>query len=352
MKTTIAYLCPNCTAPLVFSPDDSTFACDYCRSRFDEATILKREEEVERRRVEQAARDAEEYCNSMEEYVCPNCGAEVVADANTAATHCCYCHTPVIHRGKLSGQLRPTRIVPFRLSREAAEESFLSFAKKYKFVPRGFFAREHLEKMQGIYYPFWITDADANARMTASATKVRSWSTGKTRYTETSRYRIERAGQIHFEDITTAALSEADKQMLEGVLPYPSDALEPFAMPYLSGYLTKKRDLGRGELQNEVNQKMDAYAETILCGTVGPYTTLHVDATDAEAYRENWEYALMPLYILVWRGKKRNYTYAVNGYTGKVYGELPVSRGKLWALWGAIAGVLTTAATLIGGFLI
>ncbi len=339
----------------MFEPGEQKFICEYCGSDFAEGVVRQKEEERLRAEADAAAnatRAGEEFCNQMDEYACPNCGAEVIADENTVATFCVYCHSPVIHRGKLSGQLRPTKIVPFQFSREQAEEIFLKFAHKYKFVPRGFFAKGQIEKMQAIYYPFWITDADARANFTGKATRTRAFSTGGTKYIETSYFRVERAGDVHFEDITTAAISDADKQMLEGILPFPSAALEDFSMPYLSGVLTKKRDLDRAQLQQEVNAKMDIYARDILRGTVTDFRTVQVEAANANAYRENWEYALMPLYVMVYRGKKRNYTYAMNGYTGKVYGELPVSRGKLWALFGAVAAAVTTVATLIGGFLL
>ncbi len=348
MSTTISYQCPNCEAPLSFDPASGGFKCEYCLSSFDEPTLREREESAAKARAERTMRDAEDFCSHMEEYVCPNCGAEVIADENTVASICCYCHTPVIHKGKLSGQLRPTRIIPFKYSREQAEEIFLQFAKKHKFIPRGFFAREQLEKMQAIYYPFWIADADAHVSLVASGTKVRTWTLGRYLHTETSRYHIERAGEIHFEDITSSALSEADKQMLEGILPYPSDALEPFTMPYLSGFLSKKRDLERDQLQDEVNDRINGYAKEILHATISDYTTLTVESAGGQAYRENWEYALMPVYILVWRGKKRNYTYAMNGCTGKVYGELPVSSAKLWALGSGIAAAVAGVAGLLG----
>ncbi len=348
MSTTVSYQCPNCEAPLSFDPESGGFKCEYCLSSFDEPTLRLREEEAAKARAERLQQDADAFCAQMDEYVCPNCGAEVIADELTVATICLYCHTPVIHKGKLTGQLRPNRIIPFKYSREQAEEIFLQFAKKHKFVPRGFFAKQQLEKMQAVYFPFWITDADAHVSLTASATRVRTWTLGRYLHTETSRYQIERAGEIHFEDITTSAFSDADKAMLEGILPYPSDALEPFSMPYLSGFLSKKRDLEREQLQPEVNKRIDGYAKSLLRDTVSGYNTVTVQNASGEAYRENWEYALMPVYILVWRGRKRNYTYAMNGCTGKIYGELPVSAGKLWALGSGIATAATVATAILG----
>lgn len=367
MATIVSYQCPNCEAPLSYDPDSGKFRCEYCHSVFDEAELTRLAREKERREAEKAAEgtpsgepagqaedstDGAEFAEQMEEYQCPNCGATVACTGNTAATLCYYCHTPVIHRGKLSGRMKPNRIVPFSIGREAAQEAFLKFAKKHRFVPRGFFAPEQLEHMQGIYYPFWLTDADAQAGMRAKTTRVRSWRAGNYRYTETSFFRVERDGEVHFEDVTTSAITEADKAMLEGVLPFPSDSLRPFEMPYLSGFLTKKRDMEKEQLAGEVGERMKSYANTLLRNTIQGYTTVDVTETGLDVYRDQWEYALMPVWVLVYRDKRgRAYTYAMNGHTGKIWGELPISYPRLWALAGGIFAAVTAIITLIGGLL-
>ena len=47
----------------------------------------------------------------------------------------------------------------------------------------------------------------------------------------------------------------------------------------------------------------------------------------------------------------KTYTYAMNGHTGKVYGELPISFAKLGILLAAVAVPLTAFLTLLGGML-
>jgi len=171
-------------------------------------------------------------------------------------------------------------------------------------------------------------------------------------YTETSNFSIHRRGDIHFEDITTSALSEADKNLLEGVLPYPSEALQEFSMPYLSGYLAKKRDIEREALSDEVKKRMSDYAAQLLRGTVHGYSTVNVKEMQVNIQKSHWEYSLLPIWILTYRDRKdRLYTYAMNGYTGKVYGELPVSIGKLMLLLSAIAIPVATVLTWLGGML-
>jgi hypothetical protein len=70
----------------------------------------------------------------------------------------------------------------------------------------------------------------------------------------------------------------------------------------------------------------------------------------------HWEYALLPIWILTYKKKKSKknkvYTYAMNGNTGKIYGELPISVPKILALLGSVTGILTLLFTLIGRFII
>ena len=347
--TTITYQCPNCGAGLAFDAEKQKFACEFCLSEFteDEAKAANPEEDTAaRERAEQ------EYNDAMNEYECPSCGAHVVSDENTAASFCYYCHNPVVLVGRLSGQMRPHKIIPFKYDKAEAEKRFLKFAKSKWFIPRDFFADSQVEKITGVYYPFWVTDADTEGSMQAHATRLRVWRVGNTEYTETSNFKIHRSGDIHFEDITTSALSEADKRMLEGILPYPSEALEDFSMPYLSGFQAKKRDIERAQLTDEVRGRMKNYASQLLRGTVHGYNSVTVQETEVNVQKSHWEYSLMPIWVLNYKGRNgKNYTYAMNGHTGKVYGELPISMAKLGILLAAVAVPLTALFTMIGGAL-
>ena len=185
---------------------------------------------------------------------------------------------------------------------------------------------------------------------------MRKWRAGNYRYTEVSNFAVKRGGYIHFEDITTSAFSEEDKKMLEGILPYPMDAYRDFSMPYLLGYAAKKKDMEREALQIEVRDRMHSYATTLLGNTVRGYGMVDTPSVGINIKACHWEYSLFPVWILTYRKKRRKkdkvYTYAMNGNTGKIYGELPVSIPKLLALGGAVFGALTLIFTLIGRFLI
>lgn len=360
-STALTYQCPNCAAGLVFNPEKGKLCCEFCLSEFTEEELKAQSESMAAEdaasaAAEQAAHESEqvdeEYCAQLSDYQCASCGAEILCDDHTAATECPYCHNPVILGGRLSGQMKPHKVIPFTFSKEQAEAKFLEFAGKKWFVPRDFIAPRQVEKITGIYYPFWVTDGDTNAQMSARAKRVRSWRSGDYRYTETSNFRIYRAGEIHFEDIVTPAITEEDREMLDGILPYPSDSLEDFSMMRLQGFLAKKRNIESEQVRDAVRVRMANYAQTLLRNTIHGYTSVTPNAPRLLVRQMRWEYTLMPIWLLTYHRKGKTYTYAMNGYTGKVYGQLPVC-GKRLSVLGAIVGAAVgIAAGLLSFFLL
>ena len=349
MQSTVTYKCPNCDAGLIFDAERQLLSCEFCLSTFTEEEIQNSSvaEEIEKR-----AKLDEEFASSVNQYYCQSCGAEIISEKNTVADFCYYCHNPVLLSHEVSGVMRPSKIIPFKFSKEDAQAEFIRYAKKKLFIPRDYFSSAQLEKISGVYYPFWVTDADTFSSMEGIGKHIRSWRQGDYRYTETKTYAVRRDGNIHFEDISTSAISTDDKDMLEGILPYPLDAYQDFSMPYLQGFVAKKRDIDREQLGEEVKGRMTGYASTILERTTS-YPTFNVTSLGLDIHRAHWEYALLPVWIMTYKKKhkdgEKTYVYAMNGYTGKLYGEFPVSKWKL-ALLGVGLFVGVTLLSLFFGF--
>ena len=62
-------------------------------------------------------------------------------------------------------------------------------------------------------------------------------------------------------------------------------------------------------------------------------------------------YALLPVWLLSTRWNGGNYLFAMNGQTGKLIGDLPVSKGRYFAWFAGIAASLAAVAGLILSFL-
>ena len=349
MQGTITYKCPNCDAGLLFDPEKQKFICEFCISEFSEDEL--RNTEAAKKSAEQE-NEEKLFSEDTNEYNCPSCGAEIITDVNTIAETCYYCHNPIILKGKVSANMKPSKIIPFKFDKDEAKKTFLDFAKKKRFTPKYYASEENAENIRGVYYPFWVVDADTVADATYSAENIRTWRSGDYRYTEVSYYDVMRGGNIHFEDITSCAITNEDKEMLEGILPYPTDCHKEFSMPYLQGFVAKKKDIEREMLNSEVRGKMNSYASSLLKETVRGYESVDEKFLNVKVDKSHWEYTLIPIWILTYKYKEKNYTYAMNGYTGKVYGRLPVSVAKLLLLFGATFLTSFLIAMLFGFFVL
>ena len=159
---TVSFKCKNCGGELLFDPDSQKFHCEYCDSYFTREELG---EEPESKTEDPAPRaetvQPEEEFNEGEvvEYTCPSCGAQVIAEASTAATWCYYCHNPVVLSSRLSNKLKPNKVIPFVLDKEQAENAFEQWKKKKWFLKPGFSREARLEKMSGVYYPIGASTA-------------------------------------------------------------------------------------------------------------------------------------------------------------------------------------------------
>lgn len=355
----VSYKCPHCGGELIFSPTTQKYKCEYCLSDFsqEELEALKPEEGSEEKSVNFEEDTQEENTTEKETqeaviYHCPSCGAEIVTDETTAATFCYYCHNPVVLSGRVSGEFLPDKIIPFAIDKKQATEKFLDYVHSKKFVPKAFFNKQQIEKISGVYFPYWMVDMDMEGSMQAEGRNVRVWRSGDTEYTETKVYRVEREGNVHLEDITKNALKKSNAKLAEGVLPYDVSKVQKFHMGFLSGFLAEKRDIERTELNKQVQQEANEYGEKILRGTVKGYSSISVKSCHLNQTQENWDYTMLPVWTVTYKGKNgKMYYYSMNGQDGKVYGELPIDYKKVWILGGIVFGVVLILA-LMGGYLL
>ena len=352
---TVSYRCINCGGPLEYNAAKLKFACEYCRSEFTETQLREHfgnldENLSENQQSEQQSETEREYGAAL--YTCQGCGAEVIAETeNTAATFCVYCHSPVVISNRLTGQFKPDKVIPFKISEDDAKSKFKAFCGKKLFLPKDFISDGQMDKMKGVYYPYWIVDSQKDGSMTATAKKIRRWKDSNYEYKETKIYNVVRKGKIHFTGYPHTALGNTEhSKALKYVNPFKDEEFRPFTMAYLSGFLAEKRDLERNQVQSDVDKELKEYAKKIYRDTIRDYDSVSIEDFNVHTLAEKWEYGLMPVWLMNFTYKGKTFMYAMNGQTGKTFGELPVSGAKL-TIFGIIMFILLTAAGffLFGG---
>lgn len=343
----MSYKCPNCGGGLTFDPKTQKLTCEYCMSEFSEEE-MKEGQEPETVSVESVKPESSE---AAVVYTCPSCGAEIVTDETTAATFCYYCHNPVVLSGRVSGEFLPDHILPFAIDRKRAEEMFLAWISRKKFVPHSFYDKSQLEKLSGVYFPYLLYSCQVDGRVQAEAEKQRTWTTGNTRFTEHKQYRIHREGTLNVKNLARNALSKSNKALVEGVLPFETEAMVPFQTSYLSGFMAEKRDMDSEGFTDEAEREVKEYTIQNLTSTMNDYSSIRVQDSETRIRDAKWQYAMLPVWVMTYRHKEQGKTYyfTMNGQTGKICGKLPVDTQKLMGLFAAIFAPVF-AVLMIGGW--
>ncbi|MBQ8536207.1 MAG: TFIIB-type zinc ribbon-containing protein [Clostridia bacterium] len=332
----LTYKCPACGSALNYEPQSGKFACAHCESLFDEAQLIREEE-------------AEQVGGAVV-YSCPNCGGEVVTDETTAASFCYYCHSPVVLKGRVSGDWKPDGVLPFTVTREKAQEAFLKWAGKKRFTPAGFSAKKYIDKVTGVYYPYWVTRVEFEALFEGKGSNASVVTTADRIITTTKHYRVMRKARMAFQNLVRPALNKQDRLLADGVQPYRLDDVRPFTEYYLSGFQAERRDVEAQGISQGLQDEAEGYARNLIRPKAA-YQTLAGDTSISDVAMEH-RYILLPAWVVTYKapGGKIDY-YIVNGQTEKTCGVLPVSKQKLWGFGAAICAAVTLLGC-IGGYVL
>lgn len=358
------YQCPACTGPLRFSPDKGKLDCEYCGSIYELDYI----EELYREEDQQAAAEKEKADNVVDEtpwdtselgsdwgdaaggmktYTCPACTAELICDEATAASSCPYCGNPTVVPGQFTGALKPDYIIPFKLDKEAAVEALQRHYHRRFFLPKTFSQQNQIEKVQGVYVPFWLFDGEAEGFGRYKATNTRVYTRGNYRITETSHYTVGRAGCMSFEKVPVDASTKMPDGHMDSIEPYDYTDLQPFSTAYLPGFLADKFDVEVDGCRERADLRCRRTLEMALRDSVAGYDSVTTTGGDVTLHRGKVRYALLPVWLLSTKWNGQNFLFAMNGQTGKLVGDLPVNRKKYWLTFLGIGAALSAISSVL-----
>ena len=368
MADVLQYKCPSCGGRLEFDAATQKMKCPFCESVYEMSDVQQPDDTptigAEEAPFQQGAEEMEleggdwgtgENAN-MRVYGCQSCGAEIIADATTGATACPYCGNNVVMKGQFSGDLRPDLLIPFKMTKEQAVEQFKKHINSQKFVPKVFSAQGHPEEIKGVYVPFWLFTAEADADVSFSAQRVRSWSDRNYNYTETEHFRLRRAGTINMKHVPVDGSSKMADDLSESIEPFDTKAAVPFTTAYLSGYLADRYDVDYTQCKERAMERMRLTAEQSMRSTVSGYSAVTTTSSNVTWSKAKISYALFPVWMLSTTWEGTNYLFAMNGQTGKFVGNLPLDKKALgrgrWKFAAILAAALFVGLTLLQAFLL
>ncbi len=283
----------------------------------------------------------------MDVYSCTSCGAKLMMNRKEAASFCAYCGQPTIIFERVSEEIQPDVIIPFSITREKTVSLIKEKFMGGRFVPDEIKNFE-IDKLRGIYIPFWLCSTNNRCEMNLSATRTEKRS-GKNYQKPISIYRDL---ECQYERITVDASRRLNDSISKRLEPYDMSKLISFDMGYLSGFYADRYDVPADEAVNIAKQRSEMFIEKRIFDSCEDASNIRKKSDTKTTNITDIEYAMLPAWFITFRYKGIIYTVVVNGQTGKVIGNVPVDKIKVgiaFTFFTLLLTTVTTFLTVLGG---
>jgi DNA-directed RNA polymerase subunit RPC12/RpoP len=334
--------CPNCGGQVAYHPQLKKVVCEFCRweteegefSELDGRQDYDRENEKpvgvrgwEKQPEPEFVQDADEIDEFMETniYHCRTCGAELMLTGTEASTFCSYCGSSTIVFDRVSKEVRPKWIIPFKLTQGQALDSIKKHFAKGDYIPSKI-KELTVDKVHAIYMPYWLFDTYIRRSMVVEASTH-----------EDGTFEYVRDASCRYTNMTLDASLRLNNEMSRRLEPFHTEELVEFDVVYLSGFYADRYDVSKESLKTANVRRCREYLDDAILdtcprvnkrtiGTLSNYTKKDV----REEYQiENADYALLPAYFVNLKYDTGRELVMVNGQTGKVVANLPFEKKQI-----------------------
>lgn len=335
-----SFPCAACGGETSYDPGSSGLKCDHCGSVTPCDSLPA---EATEHAIEEALDNVapQGWGTGRITLRCSACGAESAIDPHLEATSCPFCGSPhVMKQEDAPSVVRPETLIPFRVPREAALESFRGWMQSLWFRPGALKRSWQLGRISGVYLPFWTFDAATYSVWTAEAGHYYWERSGNQ---QVRRVRWERAaGELSrfYDDELICASQGLASRLVDGVAPFSTGrALVPYRPEYLAGWTAERYAVGLKEAWAEAERRIVAKARSACAERVPGDTHRNLDVR-TRLSNVTFKHVLLPIWSASYLYRGKCFYFLVNGENGKVHGEAPYSWPKMVAAAvGALFGL-------------
>jgi hypothetical protein len=285
---------------------------------------------------------------------CKGCGAEVATSLDQRSYTCPFCDTSIVVEVPLTeGRQRPEFVIGFAVTADQAKEKFWHWLKQNSWYRPGDLAQQSIaDKQRGVYLPFWhfsmYADSDWAAQIGQYWYRTETYTTtdanGK-RHTRTRQVRETEWFPLHGEHhryyygFMVPATRGINLEESRAIQPYQMSALARYRPHFLAGWMAEEysidREVAADKAMEEFRRRQQQEIAYFLPGdehsNLQVRTQMQINGSDL---------VLLPVHVLSYRYNDQVFRFLVNGQTGKIVGQKPISKKRIAALIMAIILVL------------
>jgi len=292
---------------------------------------------------------------------CENCGAEVATSPDQRSYICPFCNSTYVVElpPAVTGRQTPEFIIGFAVTRDAARNIFRRWITHNRwFRPRDLRTAEIVDRLQGVYLPFWSFSMVATSRWSAQIGEYwdrtdtyTDFRNGKPvvrtrRVRETEWWPLEGRHHQYLSGYLVSASRGLPQEEARRIGPFRLGALHRYAPYFLAGWMCEEYSVPREQAETRCReafrQRVRRDVEAFLPGDTNRHCRVQTEWSHTGS-----DLLLLPVYIATYRYQENVFRIVINGQTGRVAGEKPISRVRLGAAVAAGLALVGLAALAI-----
>lgn len=348
--------CAACGAQAEWNPSKQLLVCTFCGT----ATPLSLDADggvVELDLVKALRELPDEARGWLEErrsVQCQSCRAVSVFDPARVGQHCDFCGSPkLVAYDEIKAPIRPQSLLPFKVAEADVRERIRRWYSSKWLAPNSLRRRAMVDRIRGIYIPYWTFDAHVVCPWTAEAghyyytTERYRDNQGRSQTRQVRHVRWEPAsGEVRhfFDDEPVPGTHGVSTALLKQVEPFPTAELVPYATAFLSGFVVEHYQLVLVDAAAHSQTQMQRTLHD-LCAAAVPGDTHRNLEMHPVFSGQTFKHILVPIWLLTYLYASKPWQVVVNGYTGQIAGDYPKSWWKIALL--VLVGLLVLLMVLL-----
>ena len=328
------YLCPACGAQAVWTPAKKALVCPYCSTvspaelQGDGSLVGEGDLAATLRALPE---DQRGWAAERKTVKYQSCQAISVFDEKRVAQACDFCGSPaLISVDDLHSPIRPGSQLPFQISETQVRESIRQWYGSHFWARNDVGDKALTDTLHGLYLPYWTFDAHADCPWEAEAGYHYYTTDSQGRRQQHTRWEYA-SGQISrfFDDLLVPASKGVHAALLDQIEPFPTtSALLPYDPGYLTGWVVEQYQLDLIQAAQDSRDRMTNLLRD-ECSREVPGDTQRNLRISPTFSAQTFKHTLLPVWLLTYTYGSKNYQVTVNGATGKIAGEYPLSWIKI-----------------------
>lgn len=335
------YPCAACGAQAEWNPARQLLVCSFCGTAapfdLDQATGALVENDLAKalRELPDEQRGWQAVKRSVQ---CQSCRAISVFDPERVGQNCDFCGSPaLVDYEEIKAPIRPQCVLPFKVTEAQVREQMRRWYAGKWLAPGRLKTRAMVDRVRGVYIPYWTFDAQVVCPWTAEAghyyytNETYRDSKGHTQTRQVRHVRWTPASGVvrhFFDDEPVPATHGISHALLKQVEPFPTADMVPYDTAFLAGFVVEHYQIA---LVQAAQRSQDSMTEQLrgMCAAAVPGDTHRNLRLSPEFSARTFKHMLVPVWLLTYTYGSKSYQVVVNGFTGRIAGRYPLSAWKV-----------------------